>query len=84
MVTIKTDIVNEWEYDNIIDNYRESCHGIKVCRFEDVDFLVKEQKKELEKYCYCKSGEGTFFSKNKDERGVCAFCFVKEKLFGDD
>jgi len=33
---IQTDLINEWEYDNAIAEYRECNHGIKVCRVEDI------------------------------------------------
>ena len=46
--------------------------------------LVEEQKKILDKYCYCKRGEGTFMGSTKTDEGVCCFCFIKKVLFGDE
>lgn len=33
---IKTDLINEWEYDNAIAEYTECNHGIRVCRVSDI------------------------------------------------
>lgn len=42
------EIVNEFQYDEIVDNYRECNHGIKVLRLSALIDLIKRKIKELE------------------------------------
>jgi len=32
----KCSLANEWQYDDITENYRECNHGILICRYDDV------------------------------------------------
>jgi len=50
--------------------------GIKAYK-ERVEKVIDEVRK---KGCYCKRQEGTMFSKTKESKRYCAYCWIAKEL----
>lgn len=65
--------LKEYPEDDVVKAALKSAQD--MFKSKDIEF-----EKMLSENCYCKTGEGNFYSKTRDSKQYCAFCWLKSKL----
>jgi hypothetical protein len=76
-----------YEDDYVCCGHLEEGGEVLICKeCEGKIIQHRETKKWIEgmidKNCYCNTHDGTFYSKTKNGKQFCAFCWLKKQISG--